>query len=297
MKHDRDSKENLENFDLVLKNSSFSSPQRRWIIKELQSRIRTGVIAREDSYRWIRDLCERSAEGEPLQYLLQRWEFRHLELFLDHRVLIPRPETELIVDIVLDILRQTETASCAFEKEKIVVDLGVGSGAIALSIASEFDLVKVLGTEVSPEALEVAVMNLQKVSLDRGINLVDKVDLKLGSYFDPLPSSLCGRLDVVVSNPPYLSEELYRCAPTTVRNYEPKIALTPGPTGLEAICVIVSESRKWLVPGGALVVEISPEQSQRVQRLLEENGFMKIKVVNDLTGRQRFVVGVKQLVQ
>ncbi len=293
MKLGRYSKKSRQETDLLLRRAKFSAFERTWIIEELESRIHEGTLHEEESFRWIEDLCARSSVGEPLQYLLGRWGFRALELILDRRVLIPRPETELIVDIIGEILSKKIAEQPITEDEVIVVEIGVGSGAITLSIASEFDFVKVYGTEISSEALEVATANLHKITRDLGRRLSDHVEFLPGSFFDPLPTCLRGRVDVVVSNPPYLSEELYSCAPETVRNYEPKIALTPGPSGLEAIEVIVRESTQWLLPKGALVVEISPEQERATCSLFEEWGFSEVEVHLDLAGRQRFVKGVR----
>lgn len=293
MKLGRYSKEPWQDTGLLLRGAKFSASERTWILDELESRILEGNLPKEESQRWIEDLCDRAAKGEPLQYLLGRWGFRALELIVDPRVLIPRPETELIVDVIGEILSKNSVQRSSTEDEVIVVEVGVGSGAIALSVASEFDFVKVYGTEVSSEALEVAAANLRKISRDLDESLLNHVEFLLGSFFDPLPTFLRDRVGVVVSNPPYLSEELYRCAPETVRNYEPKIALTPGQSGLEAIEVIVRESTRWLFPGGALVVEISPEQEQATRSLFDKWGFLEVDVLLDLAGRQRFVKGVR----
>ncbi|WP_072790077.1 peptide chain release factor N(5)-glutamine methyltransferase [Ferrithrix thermotolerans] len=266
-----------------------TATQHRWIKLELERRIRAHVLQERDSGNWLDQVKSRLLAGEPLQYVLGNWDFRQITLEVDSRVLIPRPETELIVDIALEQLSKFRTHQPG--EDLRVIEVGVGSGAVSLSIAKEFDGVDVIGTEISAEALEVAQSNLRSLHKTILFERESTVSFHLGSFFDPVSEELRGKVHVIVTNPPYLSEELYLSASRSVREYEPSIALTPGPTGLEAIEAIATEAPRWLRVNGVLVTEISPEQSSCVQEIFRDNEFGSVHVVEDLTNRARFVVG------
>jgi release factor glutamine methyltransferase len=225
------------------------------------------------------EMLDRRAAGEPLQYVLGRWGFRRLDLFVDKRVLIPRPETEMVVQVALNELQAMVKPS-----HPTIVDLGTGSGAIALSLAVEVPGAKVWATDASAEALDVARANVAGI----GTLAASRVRLEQGSWFDPLPALLRGHVQLVVSNPPYIGddEEL----PDEVANWEPSSALRAGPTGLEDIAHIVKEAPTWLSDPGALVVEIAPHQAMDAIRLAVDAGFREAETRLDLTGRERILV-------
>jgi release factor glutamine methyltransferase len=226
-------------------------------------------------------MLERRSAGEPLQYVLGSWGFRTLDLFLDRRVLIPRPETEVVTGVALEKLDATVAARGA--RRGRAVDLGTGSGAIALSIAVERPGTDVWATDVSEGALEIARANLAGIGRPgRRVTLVH------GDWFAALPAELRGTLDLVVSNPPYVaaSDEL----PDEVRRWEPPEALVPGTTGLEAYECIVPLAREWLVARGALVLEIGETQAAAVRAMARDAGFVDVTVQRDLAGRDRVVV-------
>lgn len=220
-------------------------------------------------------MVARRRGGEPLQHVLGRWGFRRLDLLVDRRALIPRPETEVVAGLALDRL--------AGRLSPVVVDLGTGTGAIALSLAMEHPSAVVWATDRSSEALEVARANL--AGLGRPAS---RVRLAEGDWFAALPAHLRGTLDLVVSNPPYVAEadEL----PEEVAAWEPPEALVPGPSGLEAVEAIVAEAPAWLAPGGALVLEHAPHQAEAVRGLAEAAGFAEVRTEPDLTGRPRALV-------
>ena len=226
-------------------------------------------------------MLERRLTGEPLQYVLGSWSFRRLDLYLDRRVLIPRPETEVVTEHALAEYDRSVTARR--ERRGVVVDLGTGSGAIALSIAFERPGTEVWATDVSANALAVARANCAGLGrVARHVTLVE------GSWFDPLPATLRSNVDVVVSNPPYVAagERL----PSEVRDWEPVGALVPGPRGLEAYEAIMAEVGQWLVDDGALVLEIGAAQARAVSDLVQSHGFTTVSVHPDLVGRDRVVV-------
>lgn len=221
-------------------------------------------------------MVARREAGEPLQYVVGRWGFRTLDLYVDRRVLIPRPETEVVAGVALDELRRLEGT--------VAVDLGTGSGAIALSIATETKGVEIWATDASPDALAVARANL--AGLGGGWKPPD-VRIVEGSWFAALPDDLAGRIDLVVSNPPYVAEadEL----PGVVRDWEPTTALIAGTAGTECLDVIVDEAPRWLSRPGALVVELAPHQADHVVGRCRAAGFGDVTVHSDLTGRARAV--------
>lgn len=221
---------------------------------------------------------ERRLAGEPIQYVVGRWGFRTLDLFVDHRVLIPRPETEIVAGAAIDEVRRLIAAG----HDPTVADLGCGSGAIGLSIVAEVGTVDVWLTDVSEDAVTVARGNLAGLGA-RGT----RGRLAVGSWFDALPIDLKGRLGVVVSNPPYIAaaEELE----PAVADWEPSNALIAGPSGTEALDAIVDEAGSWLIDEGALVLEMSPWQTGAVAEQAASR-FLEVEVVDDLQGRARAVI-------
>ncbi len=225
-------------------------------------------------------MVARREAGEPLQYVVGSWGFRRLDLAVDRRALIPRPETEMLVDVALShvdrVLAETGRSPVS------VVDLGTGSGAIALSIASERVATSVWATDASAEALGLARANL--AGLGRAATRVRLVE---GEWFAALPETLVGSVDVIVSNPPYVTDD--DPLPAEVEQWEPAAALRSGPDGLDDLRVIIADAARWLAPGGALVVELDPRQAATVAELMQQHGFVEATVVADLAGRDRVV--------
>ncbi|HLI24553.1 MAG TPA: peptide chain release factor N(5)-glutamine methyltransferase, partial [Acidimicrobiales bacterium] len=213
------------------------------------------------------------------------WGFRGLDLFVDRRVLIPRPETEQVVEHALREL-DGRTAGRHPRQRRVVVDLGTGSGAIALAVAAERPGTEVWATDVSAGALEVAGANLAGL----GGRPATTVRLVAGSWWGALPAELRGRVDVAVSNPPYIASGEMETLPPEVAGWEPRQALEAGPSGLEAIHAIIGGARPWVSPGGALVVEIAPHQAEAAAAAAVEAGFVLVEVRPDLTGRPRVLV-------
>lgn len=220
----------------------------------------------------------RRLDGEPIQYVVGRWGFRSLDLFVDRRVLIPRPETEVVAGKAIDEVQRV----AAFADSVVAVDLGCGSGAIGLSIAAEASGVDVWLTDASEEALSVARSNLAGLGRKGA-----RARIAHGSWFDPLPDDLRGSVGVIVSNPPYIAagEELGR----EVLDWEPAMALVPGPRGTEALEHIITGSIHWLLDDGALVLEMSPWQTEPMAEQATEQ-FEQVDVFDDLAGVARGVV-------
>jgi release factor glutamine methyltransferase len=226
------------------------------------------------------DMVERRAAGEPLQYVLRRWGFRTLDLLVDRRVLIPRPETEVVVDVAIRELRRIDA------RRPLVADLGTGSGAIALSIAVEVANAHVWATDASEDALAVARANLAGL----GTRAAVRVRMVAGHWFDALPRAFGGQFDLIISNPPYVAAAEHEHLPTEVANWEPRDALVAGPRGTEALAELVVGAGVWLAPGGALVLEIAPHQADEARAMAATAGFEGVEVSPDLNGRARALV-------
>lgn len=221
--------------------------------------------------RPLEELVARREAGEPLQYIEGTAAFGPLELMVDERVLIPRPETEGLYELAARMVRNP----------KVIVDLCTGSGAVALAIKHRFPAATVFATDISEDALAVAKANKEKTGLD--------VTLGHGDLFDPLPERLVGEVDLIVANPPYVAETQFSFLPADVRR-EPREALVAGRTGLEVIQRIADSAAKWLRPGGVLVCEIGEKQGVSATSSVRD---LSSVVRQDLSGRDRYLVAVK----
>jgi len=222
----------------------------------------------------LTEASERLRRGMPFQYAVRRADFRSLTLYVDERVLIPRPETELLVDIVL-----AQTAG-----RGVVADVGTGSGAIALALAAEGQYERVIATDVSTDALAVARHNVRVLSEERRA----LVQFRAGSFCAPLAG---GRLGALVSNPPYIDPTEARELPDLVRNWEPAWALFAADNGMAAIAAIATGAVELLTSNGLLALEVDSRRAAETAALLEGTGaYQQVAIHKDLTGRERFVV-------
>jgi len=223
--------------------------------------------AERDVYR---ELIRRRGEREPLAYVLGDWDFRRLTLKVDARALVPRPETEVVVERSLELLRGNERPR--------VIDVGTGTGAIALSIALEHPGAEVTALDVSAQALELARENAASTGL------ADQVTFVQGDLHDGFGTHA---YDLVVSNPPYVLRAELETVPPEVRDWEPRLA-TLGTTHTETVA---AEARAALCPGGHLVLEVADERASDVGALLERLGYDEVVISPDLTGRDRIAEG------
>lgn len=256
----------------------------RWIIErasgfEGAERLAHGADAvSQRAVAFVDRIVARRAAGEPIQYALGVWAFRGLDVMVDRRVLIPRPETELVAQAAIDAVRTRRAPVTA-------VDLGTGCGAIALAIASEvpIGLVKVWAVDISPDALAVASANL--AGLGRPAACVRLVE---SDWFEAMPEELRGAIDVLVANPPYVAD--HEVLASEVVDYEPRRALYAGPTGLECVTSILVDARAWLADGADVIVEMGATQGPAAAALARDLGYRNVEVRRDLAGRDRFVV-------
>ena len=242
-----------------------------------------------------RAMAARRAAGEPLQYIFGHWPFRGLDLRVDPRVLIPRPETEQVVEVALGEARRLHRLRP--EKGLVAVDAGTGSGAIALALAVELGaevLGEIWATDTSAGVLAVAAANLEVCVAAAAAGPLPSVALVEGSWLAPLPPRLQGRVDLVVSNPPYVTEEEWAVLAPEVRA-EPRQALVAGPgqqgaAGLADVEAVLEEARRWLRRPGAVVVELAPAQAGAAADRARQLGYDEVRVEPDLAGRPRALV-------
>jgi release factor glutamine methyltransferase len=231
---------------------------------------REAELTSEEARRFGRALCRRCT-GTPLQHLTGHQAFRRLDLLVRPGVFIPRPETERLVDVALDLVATVEAP--------LVVDVGVGSGAVGLAIADERRDARVWGTDVSGEALELAGANAARTGL--------RLELRRGDLLDPLPVELRGAVDLVVSNPPYVNPAQADALPPEVRA-DPEVALFGTP---ELTAALLRRAAAWLRPGGAVAIEIEESTAAAIAEAARTAGFEAVAVHPDLNGRDRVLSG------
>ncbi len=258
----------------------------RWLCEEaagLDGADFLDELDRPATQRMVHHLDEmvvRLQAGEPVQYVLGHWPFRRLDLLVDQRVLIPRPETELLVERAIACLREEP-------RPLLVADLGTGSGAIGLALATELrhDGMEVWLTDAVPDALDVARANVAGAGRAGA-----HVRVALGDWFEALPASRRGAFDLIVANPPYVADD-DPALEAVVRGWEPSTALFGGLDGLDEVRVVVAGAITWLRPGGWLLVEIGADQREPVLVELQAAGYDDAAVLDDLAGRPRIAVG------
>ncbi len=213
----------------------------------------------------------------PIQYLCGKTFWRDLKLIVTNKVLIPRPETELIVDIVFNIFEKNS-------QKLFFAELGTGSGAISIALALAYPLSYGIATDIDQDALEIASKNYKSSSKQSNLNFY------CGNWWSPL-ESFKGKLDLAISNPPYIPKDTYEKLPKEVKNFEPKIALLGGQDGLKHIREIIQKAPLFLKEKGWLILENHFDQGPKVKELLFKNKFTSIEIVNDLSGIGRFTIG------
>lgn len=223
-----------------------------------------------------RDAVEQLARGVPFSYAVGRASFRSLDLVCDARALIPRPETEGLVELVL----KWGMRDGGWGKGGLAADIGTGSGCIALALATEGRFERIITVERSPAAAALARENVARVQPHTPVDIVE------GNLLGPLAGR---RYRVIVSNPPYLTDAEYDALEPSVRDYEPRDALVSGPDGLSATRALLAGARPLLEPGGLLALEIDERRGEAVRELARSYGWTRIDVLDDIFGRPRYV--------
>ncbi len=229
----------------------------------------------------LREMVKRRAAGEPLQYITGEAEFCGLKFAVDRRVLIPRPETELLVETVAERLKADGSESRPYR----IVDVGTGSGCIAVALAKRLPASEVLAIDASPDALEVAAANAQRHGVEKNVRFLR------GDLLQALADSY--RADAIVSNPPYIASGELAKLPREVKDFEPVRALVAGEDGLEVIRCLVAGARRFLSsPDGFVALEIGAGQRGAVEQLFVSAGYRLAQVRKDLQGHDRVIVAV-----
>lgn len=259
----------------------------RWIVEEVagvDSPLATAEldrpVTRVEMSRFDSMLGRRLA-GEPLQYVLGHWSFRSLDLAVDRRALIPRPETEGLVDIALAML-DADVASGVAGDPPQVFDMGSGTGAIALSVAVERPGTRVWAIERSLGAAQLTRENC--AGTGRPAASVSVIE---SNWFDEVPTDVAGSVDLIVSNPPYVRSD--DVLPASVAEWEPREALIADDDGRADLLAVVAGASAWLRPRGALCLELDPRQIDSVAEAMEAGGWVDVVVHPDLTGRNRYM--------
>jgi len=242
-------------------------------LRRMQLYMQFERLLSEPELEKIRPLVRRRAAREPLQYILGETEFCGLKLKCDRRALIPRPETEYLVELILARFVPTAPAN--------VLDLGTGTGALALALAQALPTAQVTAVDASPDALALALENAESTGL------TGRVTLRVSDWFTAVPPG--ERFDLIVSNPPYLSGEDVAAAMPEVRDFEPHLALIGSDGGSGDLQKILRDAVNWLVPGGLIALETGSEQPASLRIVAQAAGFEAFESKTDLTGRDRYV--------
>jgi release factor glutamine methyltransferase len=240
--------------------------------KRIELYTRHEEIAPDEGRQQFRDLVRRRVEGCPVAYLVGRKEFFSLELEVSPAVLIPRPDSECLVDECLRLAKE--------KPEPCIIDLGTGSGNLAVAVAKRHKKAQVTAVDVSPEALAVAQRNATKHGVEGRIRFLQ------GDLFGLVPAG--EQFDFVISNPPYIPRSDIAALAPGVRDYEPHLALDGGPDGFAVFDRLVAEAPGWLKPGGYLIIEIgSPQEQHARERLQAHAGYELAKTIRDGSGHPR----------
>ena len=237
---------------------------------------RSNEAISEASYEVFLRLVERRAAGEPLQYIIGHQEFYGLDFIVTPDVLIPRPETEFLVERVLKLIEESKQAS------PVIADIGTGSGCIAVSVAVNAQYARAIATDVSRSSLDIAMKNAAK----HGVR--DRIEFLAGDLFTPLVArDLHGRIDIVASNPPYVNAGSVDKLQKEVRDWEPHAALFAGPEGLDFYRRLFEDATEYLKPEGFMVIEIGYDQFDAIEKLSAVYSWEIVDVTRDLQGIPR----------
>lgn len=228
--------------------------------------------------RLYEDYLSQREAGRPTQYILGEWEFMGLPFVVGEGVLIPRADTEVLVETVLE-KQQTEGF-------RTILDIGTGSGCIPISLGKYGTFQKIIAVDISPKALDFAVENAKRNQIS--------IDFYESNLFSNVPLEWKGQLDAIVSNPPYISERDMAELMTEVKEHEPYNALYGGVDGLDFYRAIIKQAKDWLKDGGWLFFEIGYDQGEALRKLFAENGYDRIAVRRDLAGLDRVAIGRKE---
>ena len=247
----------------------------------------------------LRDFVARRGKGEPLQLISGKVPFRYLTVLVAPGVLIPRPETEVLVSEAFAELKLPRVADHVAEGEEgeeiqspdlpplRAIDLCTGSGCIACSLASEYPVAQVVALDIAPEALALARKNVEHLGLR------ERIEVRPSDLLGAVAPEERGNFDLVISNPPYVPSAVCETLPKEVSDWDPRLALDGGEDGLDLFRRFLPDALECLKPGGVLAVELFEGHLEQARELAEQHGFERVRIANDLTGRQRVLVARK----
>lgn len=235
-------------------------------------------LDKEEEDEFLR-IIDRRAAGEPMAYIFKTKDFMGIDFFLENGVLIPRWETEILVDYIIDHIEKKLDG-----KNIKLLDIGAGSGAISLSIAKLCKGVEVLGVDISDQAIRISNKNLERLNLGN-------VKFRKSDLFEKIESD--EKFSIIVSNPPYIKTDIIEGLQRDVKEFEPELALDGGRDGLVFYRKISKESKAYLLDGGMVIYEIGYDQGESVKEIMLEEGYRRIKIIKDLQGLDRIVLGFK----
>jgi release factor glutamine methyltransferase len=240
------------------------------------------TVVSKEQLEQMHKLVERASQDEPLAYIVGKTEFYSLELEITPDCMIPRPETELLVERAIEFLRTRSG-------KQLVCDLCTGSGCIAVAVAKNYLDAEIIATDISDAALKTAARNIERCQLQGRIKLL------CGDLFEPIVPELdTGKFDLIVCNPPYVSAAEFEKLNKNVKDYEPRSALFAGDDGLDIFRRIIEKADNFLKPDAAIMLEVGYRQGRAVEELLEERGcFGQIAIEKDFDGNGRIVTGKK----
>ena len=267
-------KQDNEDFYLLLDLVGGISKSELYLLKiNAQEKVNLNVDFYSLQEKWL----EHIKLSKPVQYICGSSYWRNFKFELSNDVLIPRVETEQIVEIASNIFKRED-------KKVIFADLGTGSGSISISLVVENSNWKGLATDIDINAIQIAQKNHKNISSESDLNFY------CGNWWEPL-INYSGRINLAISNPPYIPRNVYEKLPSSVKDFEPKIALQGGEDGLSHIKQIISNAPKFLVKGGWLILENHFDQSSKIKNIFREYGFDSLKTINDTFGIGRFTIG------
>ena len=243
---------------------------------EFERELDEGTLAK------LRELVKRRAGGEPLQYITGETEFYGLKFMVDKRVLIPRAETEMLVETVVKRLKPADGTPVDRALPTTIIDVGTGSGCIAIALAKKLPTAEISALDISPDALEVARGNAALHQVEKKVRFFE------GDLLEGLPSSFVA--EAIVSNPPYIADGELAKLPKEVRDFEPVRALAAGEDGLKVIRRLVMNAKRALSASGFVALEIGAGQREAVEGIFGQQGYAVVEVVKDLQGHERVVV-------
>lgn len=252
-------------------------------LKRIELYTQFDKVVGKEQLEQLRGLVERASHEEPIAYIVGKTEFYSLELEITHECMIPRPETEQLVERAIEFLRTRGG-------KQLVCDLCTGSGCIAVAVAKNYSDAEIIATDISDGALKIAARNIERYQLEGRIKLL------CGDLFEPIVPELdVGKFDLIVCNPPYVSAAEFEKLGKNVKDYEPRAALFGGDDGLDICRRIIEEADEFLKADAALMLEVGYRQGLVVEELLQQVGcFGKIVMEKDFHGNDRIATGKKQ---